>query len=285
MPCACPYCTSSPARSLPVVAKVLTNEFSFWVWVDSCSPMRALIFVRGEDGKVIAKPVQNLDVAARLVAREVFHTRLRPSDESTMEVYVRTAHGEERLFAALQKRLSTTRRKTEPPEGFDCICTRQASPVHRKRPLHAAPVPPRAPPLREGGTTPSRRASVAPVSEAMQISPNGSPNGSPPGPPPSTDAYDLLSRGGDREELANIMQLRPRWDQETVEEVLRWGGRPKLECHELIRGRQKDEVRCTVWHPGGSVVDNIFLPWPVLRAEFASETRHLLASARHGRGR
>lgn len=285
MPCACPYCTSTPARSLPVVALVLTNEFSFWVWVESYAPMRAFIYVRDEDGEVVAKPVQNLGAAARLVAREMFHTRLRPSDESTMEVYVRTVHGEERLFAMLQKRLAPARRSTEPPQGLDCICTRQASPMRRKRPLDA-PLSPPAPPLREGGGTPPRRRTLAaPVSDAMQISPDGSSNVPLSGPPPSTEVYDFLSRGGDREELANIMQLRPRWDQETVEDLLRWGGRPKLQCRELIRGRQKDEVRCSVWHPNGSVVDDIFLPLSLLRAEFASETRHLLASARHGRGR
>ena len=95
-------------------------------------------------------------------------------------------------------------------------------------------------------------------------------------PSPKEVPYNLLDLGGAREQLQEILSARPQWDEETVEEILRWGGKPKLhKVHNTYDGGRFTKVRCTFVHPSGKLVEGVWLPLSILKAEYASRVSHL----------
>jgi hypothetical protein len=85
--------------------------------------------------------------------------------------------------------------------------------------------------------------------------------------------YEL---GGSQEEVNHILCARPKWDEETVTELLRWGARPKLErVHNTYEGAKFTKVRCTFVQLSGELVENIWLPLSILKAEYPREVSHL----------
>ena len=98
-------------------------------------------------------------------------------------------------------------------------------------------------------------------------------------PPPTTTKgvpYNLLDSGGARAQIQEILLARPVWDEETVEEILRWGGKPKLhQVHNAYEGGLFTKVRCTFVHPSGALVENVWLPLSILKAEYGKQVAHL----------
>ena len=75
--------------------------------------------------------------------------------------------------------------------------------------------------------------------------------------------------GGDADEVARILEARPQWDQETVEELIRWGATPRL--HKVAQIVQKPThrmARCTFVQPDGRHVPDIWIPYGDLRVDY-----------------
>lgn len=92
-------------------------------------------------------------------------------------------------------------------------------------------------------------------------------------PMPVTDAYDL---GGDPDHVAEILEARPEWDQETVEELLRWGAKPRLVRVARVVEHVHYKTACCVFvQPTGRTVENIWLPLGTLILEYPDHVRQL----------
>ena len=88
--------------------------------------------------------------------------------------------------------------------------------------------------------------------------------------------YPPSELGGSWEEVSEILACRPSWDEETVEELLRWGARPKLHrVFNSYEGPWYTRVRCSFVQPTGCLVENVWLPLSILKSEYASAVAHL----------
>lgn len=77
--------------------------------------------------------------------------------------------------------------------------------------------------------------------------------------------------GGDAVEVARILEARPQWDQETVEELMRWGATPRLlKVTQIVQKPSHRMARCTFVQPNGRLVPDIWVPYGVLRIDYAS---------------
>lgn len=95
----------------------------------------------------------------------------------------------------------------------------------------------------------------------------------PPIPMPVVDTYDL---GGDPEHVAEILEARPEWDQEVVEELLRWGAKPRLlSVDGVMDGVHFRRVRCTFVQPSGRHVEHVWLPIGTVTIEYPEHVRLL----------
>jgi len=89
-------------------------------------------------------------------------------------------------------------------------------------------------------------------------------------------AYDLAQLGGDDVEVRRIVQCRNKWDAEVVEELIRWGARPRLfKVHALYEGGAYVKAQCTFVQLDGRLVRDVWMPLEYLRMEYADHVRHL----------
>lgn len=89
-------------------------------------------------------------------------------------------------------------------------------------------------------------------------------------------SYTVASMGGDAERVRFIVDARPVWDQETVEELMRWGATPRLVRVHQVRETGHRIARCTFAQPDGRFVENVWLPLGDLRLDYPEHVRHLV---------
>jgi hypothetical protein len=131
---------------------------------------------------------------------------------------------------------------------------------------------------RSKGKAPSKKLTNDPLtSQPANDTPPASPDASPPMTTTNKGVpYNILDWGGARAQIQEILLARPVWDEETVEEILRWGGTPKLhQVHNAYEGGLFTKVRCTFVHPSGALVENVWLPLSILKAEYGKQVSHL----------
>ena len=88
--------------------------------------------------------------------------------------------------------------------------------------------------------------------------------------------YTVEELGGDREEVQRIVDCRSRWDAEVVEELIRWGAKPKLlHVHSVFRGGAYVKVQCTFVQLDGKLVGDVWMPLEYLRMEYSKHVRHI----------
>ena len=298
MSCTCVFCTSTPCDTLPVPILVVHPQQTFWVWMTSSTPMRLHITVTNHrHGGVYSKPLHSFLHAVQFVTNKV------NVDLSTTHMLVKTMSGELVPIQDLDQCFQN--RKVGPPShiGDSCFCKRyifreimdttetvplaMAVPQGRRRAKKrtsgsVSPCSKKACTGTDGSDTmiarllrplcvadddeyKEKRRSQGPVVEEDQ---RGEIDGG--------GRYHLLERGGSASHIRNILAVRPVWDEETVEELLRWGGRPQLHgVHNVFESKWFTRVRCTFVHPSGALVRDIWLPLSILKAKYPDETVHL----------
>lgn len=97
---------------------------------------------------------------------------------------------------------------------------------------------------------PVPRQEIVPEQESMTV------DSSVPG------AHSLASIGGDATQVKRIHSIRPRWDSEVVNELIRYGATPRL--HEIRRVIQRvhyKDTECVFVEPSGRLVPMVFVPF------------------------
>ena len=88
----------------------------------------------------------------------------------------------------------------------------------------------------------------------------------------SHGGYAPSSLGGDAGEVARILEARPQWDQETVEELMRWGATPRLrKVTQIVQKPSHRMARCTFVQPDGRLVPDVWIPYGDLRVDYPSQ--------------
>jgi len=89
-------------------------------------------------------------------------------------------------------------------------------------------------------------------------------------------AYTVDELGGDPVEVGRILECRRKWDSEVVEELIRWGARPKLfEVRSVYDVGAYVKVQCTFVQLDGRLVHDVWMPLEYMRMDYASHVRHI----------
>ena len=81
--------------------------------------------------------------------------------------------------------------------------------------------------------------------------------------------------GGDAARVAAIVEARTEWDQEVIEELLRWGAKPRLVRVKRVLDIKYPSACCDFVQPDGREVHNVWLPLGVLLVEYPEHARHV----------
>lgn len=93
---------------------------------------------------------------------------------------------------------------------------------------------------------------------------------------PPSHGYDVKELGGDTAHVPEILDLKPKWDQEVIEDLLRYGATPKLHgTHKVHQKVLTKIVQCTFVQPSGALVHDIWLPVPMVRTIYGKQASHL----------
>lgn len=303
--CDCLFCASPPCDSLPAPVLIVHPErtFSFWVWMTSFRPMKLYLTVTDSRFGKYSKPTRSLREAV-LFAAKLCGVHVAVSEISSFQMMVKwSTEGGLQSIGALEHVLRDAAPGVLPMvSGESCLCRQflqvpgSASHQPPTMPRRSARTPPKRKMWTEEGHEAKRisPASRAPRRVPLALRPSSVPSDTVANDVAMQDAnscqsspdggssvevgtpYDLLQSGGCAEEIREILRSRPVWDEETIEELLRWGARPKLHSVYDIHdnGRYK-RVRCTFVHPEGVLVRNVWLPFSILMSEYTRQTRHL----------
>jgi hypothetical protein len=306
MYCSCIFCTSEPCDTLPVPVLIVhpNRLLSFWVWMTSLHPMKLYITVKDNHNGVYPKPLKSLEEAIRY-ASKLFNIEVSASDIPKARIVVKSTSASSgfECVTNLDQSFRGPRAIMPPNIGESCLCKSgsfQTSSSFTLMPRRSTKAPAKAQTKRAPDSS-SNRPSKKTCQEGMIakfMSPSNVSNANTSHSPvqdvetsafpdvemndassPSKEEgipYNLLQLGGSQGQINEILAARPTWDEETVEELLRWGARPKLHrVHNVYEGGQFTRVRCTFVHPTGKLVENVWLPLSILKAEYAREISHL----------
>ena len=301
MSCTCVFCTSSPCDTLPMPILVVHPPQTFWVWMTSWTPMRLHITVTNHrHGGVYSKPLHSLLHAVQFVTKNV------NVDLSTTHMFMKTIFGELVPVEDLDQCFQNQKATLPSHIGDSCFCERftpeeimdttktiplaMAAPQARRRAKKRASNVEMVSSSRSKKTCIETDASGTLIARLLRplcvterdMNDNEVRRGQELNEEDEKDKetndgeYDLLERGGSTSHIRNILTVRPTWDEETVEELLRWGARPQLHgVYNVFENRWFTRVRCTFVHPSGTMVPDIWLPLSILKAKYPDETAHL----------
>ena len=284
-PCACTFCAWRGGLTLPMPVLLVHPRrlFSAWVWVTSRQPLR--IFVNGYD-----QPMASFEQAMRHIALYVVCKDLREVDVKALRRLVHGANGG--LEALDLARLVGPNSPAVPlhPDA-SCECRRVVGETTTTFTV-VSPLPAASQSRRKrlpGDPPVSRQRKVcARASAPMPVQMDTSPSCATAPPPTNSSSederndvggrhlvYDLLAQCGNNPHVASILDARPIWDAEVIEELIRWGAKPLLKrVHETFPGTFT-KARCTFVQPDGTLVPNIWLPLGYLKSAYRSHVDHL----------
>ena len=82
--------------------------------------------------------------------------------------------------------------------------------------------------------------------------------------------------GGCPDKVRYIVESRDVWDEEVVEELIRWGARPELHSvGETVQRRWFTSVECTFVQPDGRLVPHVWLSLDYLKQDYPAHVAHL----------
>lgn len=267
MPCPCPFCTVAPRQTerLPVPVRVMMPEggLARWAWlVRVTSSALELCVTEG------AHAVRYTTLKKATDAVYAAHGCACPHRTSDLGGMWHALTSDRRIITLdqLVQRISRGNVDAPPFLGTSSICTKSTGAIQMPR-VMAGP----------GPSTTTRKVR-RPRARAAEKPP----------PPESGDdteeclphlAYDPRSMGGDASKVESILQARPdphEWDEEVIEELLRWGARPRLHrASRAIRKATYTTVCCTFIHPSGKLLGDVWLDLGTLRLEYPSHVSGL----------
>jgi len=82
--------------------------------------------------------------------------------------------------------------------------------------------------------------------------------------------------GGCPDKVRYIVESRDVWDEEVVEELIRWGARPELHSvGDTVQRRWFTSVDCTFVQPNGRLVPHVWLSLDYLKQDYPAHVAHL----------
>ena len=308
--CECPFCTRPPTTELPVCVRLTHPQKDFAFWVMVCNFDKLSIFMLDANGGTDAKTFTNaitkeykrlgIQVPDRSVLL-AFSKEIKMSD-GTLKDYDHVAHG---IFSG---KLPCTYPHFE-DQNLTSRCDRDAGISSVEEMMATTPAPPPAPApsvLKKKKPPPSRSnnrskrplhtvhiGSEGPtvVRHAPPPPDRGVPPRSPPRSPPRENdpmeicgtPYPASDLGGDPENVAFILDSRPEWDQEAVDELIRWGAKlPLLSVGKTFPRRHRVDVECVFLQPSGRTTQTfkgapqtILQPLQWLRYAHSERVSHL----------
>ena len=250
-PCPCVFCHNPGRTALPALVRVTYERHARWAW----------LLCHEEDGTVLLQVTEEAphtrygyelrrytslrEAAAGVVPADVSDAELRKMWGVKLEDGTCVRLDKFKVYGHATVMPTSHGRKAK-CTNFELTTTTTAV---RKRV--------RSPPAAAAARAPAAAAAAA----------------APAIPLPVTEAYDL---GGDPEHVAEILEARPEWDQETVEELLRWGAKPRLVRVARVVEHVHYKTACCVFvQPTGRTVENIWLPFGTLLLEYPEHVRQL----------
>lgn len=91
----------------------------------------------------------------------------------------------------------------------------------------------------------------------------------------SVTPYRAEELGGHQEEVLRLATLRPKWDEEIVLELLRWGAHPPLHRIHFVHEGRFRKVQCTFVEPSGALVHDVWVTMGFLKVEYPRHVSHL----------
>lgn len=238
--CACAFCTSLPSTQFPV--RVLFHDAAggraFWAWWVQPQPLRLCISLRG---------AARYFAAVEALAEAAFCDLFGLPEAPPHVVLVRTGAGVVPM-GECQNLVATRAASSRVTLPLTPIC------------LGPEVMPPRV--------KKKKRAPAAPAPRPRDSSDD------------EESAYEArdLYRGDDREAreaINRVLFARPSWDQEAVEELLRWGATPRLKCVTAVYDGVFKKACCVFVQPSGRTVPDVWLPLGVLKRLYPPQTGHL----------
>ena len=311
--CACVYCASPPGSTLPACVKLThpDRSIAFWVWVTAADRDRFRLF-KEHHGRY--KQYKSFDGAIR---DECQRRGRAVHDPTVVEGFARELKLGDGTLAKWDDvwfGLFSGASAVDPPSQIDtCECVEgvdgaagvAGDAVTTMAELGLERVCPGRSGASRASTSTQRRsvrtkrarttvhadpeAGAAVSSRAVLVDRERPP------PSPSDEdeadrmqvsgpaSYSLQELGGSRAQVDFVLANRPEWDQEAVDELIRWGARPKL--HRVYRtfpGPHKTDVECVFVQPSGRLTDQlrgvphrILQPLAWLRMRYPEQVSHL----------
>lgn len=309
--CACAFCTSPARLELPAVVLCGHEDsgIAFWMWMTRANPSYKFLVL---DAAGKWRPYQQITAAVNFALKEHFSHELASSSSSlssfagAVVVFVKLPGGDMQKLETHRVLFGTA--TAAPPSSSECRdgprCEKAKGAMAVATPPVALPFvapPPVAPPFVAPppvAPPPVAPPPVAPLHKKQRRAATSRGVHTPPRPPPSPptredgEAFSPMSEdgtadaigrsyapselGGDEAEVAAVLELRPRWDQETVNELFRWGASPPLfRVTRTVVRRHFTSAVCVFVQPCGRLVDGIEQPLGVLKMRYPAQTSHL----------
>lgn len=247
-------------------------------------PLTLYIIVPGEHGALSPKPLRSFREALAFACIHIFHIPYVYTDSTNARVLINL--GEKGHVQMTPDQIFDNKRpKMGLPADFgtSCVCSHISPQTNTSFTVMAPRVKrnvtkPNKVSVQKRGRKEQEVALVQATASSIPVTFVSAAIEPPPRSDPSDDmmdvsypAYDLLELGGDHDNITNILNIRPSWDQETLDELISWGANPKLhEVHQTFYNGKFTKVRCTMVHPSGSLVKNMWLPLSVLKNMYPS---------------
>lgn len=275
--CDCPFCATTPcATTLPLPVRLVLGEGdAHWAWLTAMSKTGYELAVATPTGR---RRTASLLEATRLVCGDSQPMQCEPKGLALKWRAHLCGVGDvpfSRLRSYVHGKVCAP--AVDPSATSRCVAGRVAPPPSHSAtssvvPLEAATAPPE--PLAASPLAPLAPPSRA---EASPQLPDTPPQASTSG----VSAGVLASLGGDASKVAFILERRPTWDQETVDELLRWGAKPRmLKVEHVLQRRHFRVAECTFVHPDGRLVDDVWIPYGLVRRVYPDQAARYEASTK-----
>lgn len=291
--CGCVFCTTDASETLPMPALIIhpKRDFAAWVWVTGMHPLRMHLVSEDEHGTTTREfrhPANVLQYVASTMREESGEDYCSHHDLAYLRMVVKSSSAPDGVqdIRNVDQTLAEGRLPSIAGNGAGSRCVRgwpsvSSQPFLMRRQNTDAPGDADRPKKRVRGTSSPAQGAAAP---AATLAPTEGTAGlgeeetsmTVSSLPPRADIpTSILALGGDARQILEIVSLRPVWDKEVIEEILRWGGRPKLVSIDgSHRTRHYTRVMCTFEDLSGTSVTNVWLPLSILKAKYARFVSH-----------
>lgn len=300
--CECAFCRSSSTTDLPVYVRLTHPEKKFAFWVLVCNFDNLTIFKLENDN--VSKSLNTFGHAVRNEYKRLGMSIPPHGEVDAFVKEIKSTDGTLKAYDDVAYELFSGKRPSPFPsrsihQTLTCACRRDVVEMS----AWVAPAVPRLNSREKPGNGSTQR-SKRPKRTVHATAPGGSSsNGGavvchgfrerqiPPSSPLREDdlmeqsptPYPEAELGGSTEEVQYILRARPEWDQEAVNELMRWGALPRLfKVGRTFQNHSKLDVECVFVQPSGRLTDTfkgkgqtILQPLFWIRRNYADQVSHL----------